>query len=179
MRRPRKSTGGTCRNKLQRIRGGPTGEWCDLAIDRLTMNHDWEWKEASERKRRSIETGMILRAMIEIPFCSLWRASSVRFKLTRKSIPRKQTCRRTILSRAIPDVTDTPNYHVPERFIPLKFFLKGHVVSAFAECWLRVFPPEGGTVHALQTETADEAASCPQFERQYIPGGHARLFNFH
>jgi hypothetical protein len=50
--------------KYKKFEVAPTGEWCDLAIDRATMNHDWEWMSGMRTETVIDRKAMLWRAMM-------------------------------------------------------------------------------------------------------------------
>ena len=99
----------------------PTGQWCDLIVDRSRMWSDWRWRSWMRTASAIIESEMVWRAAMAIPFeafgCSpqpgdVWHANL--FRVSRFDGERKYLA----LS---PTFTAEPNYHVPERFVELRF----------------------------------------------------------
>ena len=99
----------------------PTGEWCDLIIDRKTMSHDWEWNSGMRTETRIDQKAKNWRAMMSIPFAafgvhpesgSTWYANL--FRVSRFKGER-------LYLAFSPTLGEQPNYHVPERFVPLTF----------------------------------------------------------
>src|SRR5205085_1829409 len=46
----------------------PTGQWCDLIVDRSMMLADWEWKSGMRTASEIIEAENIWRVVMAIPF---------------------------------------------------------------------------------------------------------------
>ena len=99
----------------------PTGQWCDLLIDRTTMTHDWEWKSGMRTSGRIDRARSEWDAAMAIPF-SAFGVSPERgdvwwgnlFRVSRFKGERKYLA----LS---PNSSTTPNFHVPESFVKLRF----------------------------------------------------------
>lgn len=97
----------------------PTGQWCDLLVDRLSMTHDWKWRSGMRTASRIHEK--FWRATMAIPFDAFghrpqdgetWRANLFRisrFYGERRYLAFSPTC------------TEKPNFHVPECFVALRF----------------------------------------------------------
>lgn len=104
----------------------PTAQWIDLNIDRTDMTKVWnDWKWASGMKTLAIIDAQkkIWRAVMAIPFEAFgiapnagdqWEANL--FRISRLNGVRQ------FLAYA-PTLTEKPNYHVPEKFVKLKFEL--------------------------------------------------------
>ncbi len=99
----------------------PTGQWCDLLIDRATMVHDWEWKSGMRTSARIDHSRSQWDAAMAIPFSAfgvrpsfgdVWRGNL--FRVSRFKGERKYLA----LS---PNSSKIPNYHVPESFVTLRF----------------------------------------------------------
>lgn len=99
----------------------PTGQWCDLIVDRSRMWHDWEWKSGMRTASEIREAEKVWRAVMAIPFDAfgcrpeggeIWRANL--FRISRFNGERQY------LSFS-PTSTEMPNFHVPERFVNLHF----------------------------------------------------------
>lgn len=99
----------------------PTGQWCDLLVDRSRMWHDWEWRSGMTTFARiDPQTGVWLVAMA-IPWeafgCrpaagEIWHANL--FRISRLHGERRYLA-------FSPTLTDTPNFHVAEAFVELEF----------------------------------------------------------
>jgi hypothetical protein len=99
----------------------PTGQWCDLIVDRSWMWSDWRWKSGMRTAAEINEPEKIWRVAMAIPFAAfgcrpqageVWRVNL--FRISRLDGERQYLA----LS---PTFTQTPNYHVAERFVGLKF----------------------------------------------------------
>jgi hypothetical protein len=97
----------------------PTGQWCDLLVDRLSMTHDWKWRSGMRTASRIYEK--FWRAVMAIPFDAfghrpqdgeIWRANL--FRISRLAGERRYLA-------FSPTYTEQPNFHVPERFVNLHF----------------------------------------------------------
>lgn len=97
----------------------PTGQWVDLLINRIDITHDWQWKSGMKTAAQVNEGSW--RVAMAIPFSAFgltpqvgeaWDANL--FRVSRLHGERQ------FLAYA-PTFTDTPSYHVPERFVKLKF----------------------------------------------------------
>lgn len=101
----------------------PTGQWCDLLIDRSRLWSDWEWKSGMRTVGEISTAEKIWRVAMEIPFEAfgrrpesgeIWQGNL--FRISRIAGERRYLA----LS---PTLTTDPSYHVPERFINLRFEL--------------------------------------------------------
>jgi hypothetical protein len=99
----------------------PTGQWCDLNIDRERLPHDWTWQSGMRTAHDIDADGKVWRAVMAIPFAAFginpqrgdcWRGNL--FRVTRFKGERHYLA----LS---PTMTERPNFHAPERFIDLIF----------------------------------------------------------
>jgi hypothetical protein len=99
----------------------PTGQWCDLIVDRSQMWHDWQWRSGMRTVHEIDEAEHIWRAVMAIPFeafgCvprvgDVWFANLFR-------ISRLKGVRHYLALS--PTFTDTPNFHVAERFVGMQF----------------------------------------------------------
>ncbi|MGH9834805.1 MAG: carbohydrate-binding family 9-like protein [Blastocatellia bacterium] len=99
----------------------PTGQWCDLIVDRSRMWSDWQWKSGMRTAAEINESEKIWRVAMAIPFAAfgcrpqtgdVWRANL--FRISRLNGERQ-------FLALSPTFTKTPNYHVAERFAGLKF----------------------------------------------------------
>jgi Carbohydrate-binding family 9 len=97
----------------------PTGQWCDLLVDRLSMTHDWRWRSGMRTASRINEK--LWRAAMAIPFDAfgrwpedgeIWRANL--FRISRFHGERQYLA-------FSPTYTGKPNFHVPEKFVNLHF----------------------------------------------------------
>lgn len=99
----------------------PTGQWVDLLINRIDLTHDWKWKSGMKTLAQIDEAQKIWRAAMAIPFSAFeiypqpgdeWKANL--FRVSRLNGERQ------FLAYA-PTFTEKPNYHVPEKFVTLRF----------------------------------------------------------
>jgi len=99
----------------------PTGQWCDLIVDRSRMWSDWQWKSGMRTAAEINESERIWRVAMAIPFDAfgcrpqtgdVWRANL--FRISRLNGERQ-------FLALSPTFTETPNYHVAERFVSLRF----------------------------------------------------------
>lgn len=99
----------------------PTGQWCDLIVDRLRMWSDWEWKSGMRTVSEINESEKIWRVTMAVPFeafgCKpqpgdVWRANL--FRISRLNGERQYLA-------LAPTFTEKPNFHVAEAFIELRF----------------------------------------------------------
>lgn len=97
----------------------PTGQWVDLLINRIDVTHDWQWKSGMKTAAQIHEDRWCVA--MAIPFSAFgitpqvgdeWDANLFRVSRLRGE--------RQFLAYA-PTFTETPSYHVPERFVKLKF----------------------------------------------------------
>ena len=108
--------------KYHEFEAAPTGEWCDLRVDRRSMTHDWEWQSGMRVRTRI--NGELQRwvALMEIPFSAFgahpdhseapWYGNL--FRVSRFEGERKYLA-------FSPTYAPQPNYHVPEKFVVLQF----------------------------------------------------------
>jgi hypothetical protein len=99
----------------------PTGQWCDLKVDRTRMEHDWAWQSGMQTAHEIDQAARIWRAVMAIPFDAfgvqpqrgdIWHGNLFRISRFRGE--------RQYLALS-PTLTEQPNFHVPERFITLRF----------------------------------------------------------
>ncbi len=99
----------------------PTGQWCDLIVDRSRMWSDWEWKSGMRTASEIDESEKNWRAAMAIPFeafgCrprpgEIWKANL--FRIGRFDGERQYL---TLSST----FTEKPNFHVAEKFVGLRF----------------------------------------------------------
>lgn len=99
----------------------PTGQWCDLAIHRPRIDVDWRWRSGMDTAAEVDHDAGQWRAVMRIPFTAFGVAPEAgdrwHFNAFRISRLRGE---RQYLAYA-PTGTDTPDFHVPERFVPLAF----------------------------------------------------------
>ncbi|MDX2044113.1 MAG: carbohydrate-binding family 9-like protein [Acidobacteriota bacterium] len=99
----------------------PTGQWCDLLVDRSVMWHDWEWKSGLRTVSEIVEAEKIWRVVMAIPFSAfgclpkagdIWHGNL--FRISRLNGERQYLT-------YSPTLTEKPNFHVAEKFVPLRF----------------------------------------------------------
>ena len=99
----------------------PTGQWCDLQIDRARLDHDWRWQSGMRTAHEINEAEKTWRAVMAIPFTAFglrpqssdcWQGNL--FRVSRLHGERQYLT----LS---PTFTEKPSFHVPERFVNLRF----------------------------------------------------------
>jgi hypothetical protein len=97
----------------------PTGQWVDLRINRIDVTHDWQWRSGMRTAAQIDET--VWRVVMAIPFAAFglvpnvgdeWAANL--FRVSRLNGERQ------FLAYS-PTLTPTPSFHVPERFVKLRF----------------------------------------------------------
>jgi hypothetical protein len=97
----------------------PTGQWVDLRINRIDLTHDWQWKSGMKTAAQIDATHW--RAAMALPFAAFgvvpnagdeWAANL--FRVSRLNGERQ------FLAYS-PTLTTTPSFHVPERFVTLRF----------------------------------------------------------
>jgi alpha-galactosidase len=99
----------------------PTGQWCDLRVDRAAGLKDWEWQSGLRTASEISEAERVWRVAMAIPFAAFgvtpragdeWRANL--FRISRLGGERQYLT----LS---PTRTERPNFHVPAAFVGLRF----------------------------------------------------------
>ncbi len=99
----------------------PTAQWCDLRIDRVAKVTDWEWKSRMRTGSRIDKVSRVWWATMALPFECFgehpseggeWSGNL--FRVGRLDGDRKYLA-------YSPNSSETPNFHVPESFVPLKF----------------------------------------------------------
>ena len=103
----------------------PTGQWCDLLVELAPsgarMWHDWEWKSGMRTAAEIVPAENIFRVAMAIPFSAfgctpklgdIWHANL--FRISRLNGQRQYLT-------YSPTLTEQPNFHVAERFVPLRF----------------------------------------------------------
>lgn len=102
----------------------PTGQWCDLKIDRARMTHDWQWRSRMQTAAAIDEERKQWCALMAIPFdCfgtgpqagEIWAGNL--FRVSRLGGERRYLA-------YSPTLTERPNYHVPGRFVRWRFSRK-------------------------------------------------------
>ena len=99
----------------------PTGQWCDLRIDRAKMTHDWEWQSGMRTAGRIDDQQKEWRVLMALPFTCFGRVPEAGeewaanlFRVSRLNGERRYLA-------YSPTGTEKPSYHVPERFVTLRF----------------------------------------------------------
>lgn len=99
----------------------PTGQWCDLLIHRPRVDFDWEWQSGLQTAAK-VDTAQQV-------FCVVWGIPFSAFGLT----PTAGNCWHGNLYRIsrlngvrqflafAPTLTEKPDFHVPEKFVPIVF----------------------------------------------------------
>lgn len=100
----------------------PTGQWCDLLVDRARMWHDWEWRSGMRTFSRidaDPTQRKVWRVAMAIPFSAFgcrpgegWQANL--FRISRLAAERQYLT-------YSPTLTVVPNFHVAEAFVELLF----------------------------------------------------------
>ena len=99
----------------------PTGQWCDLAIQRPRVDVDWRWQSGMRTAAAIDAAAATWRAVMTVPFSAFgvtprpgdrWRANLFRVSRLHGA--------RHYLAYA-PTGTAAPDFHVPDRFVPLLF----------------------------------------------------------
>ncbi len=102
----------------------PTAQWIDLSIDRTDMTkvwNDWKWASGMKTLAHIDEDKKIWRAVMAIPFTAFGAAPQVgdQWEANLFRISRLNGVRHFLAYS--PTLTEKPNYHVPEKFVKLKF----------------------------------------------------------
>jgi hypothetical protein len=99
----------------------PTGQWCDLKIDRVTRVHDWEWKSGMRAAGRINRERSLWWATMALPFTAFGEKPAAGdewwgnlFRVSRFN------GERIYLAYSTND-SEQPNFHVPERFVKIRF----------------------------------------------------------
>jgi hypothetical protein len=101
----------------------PTGQWCDLKIDRASMQHDWLWQSGMRTAAEIDESAKVWRVAMALPFAAFgvrpregerWRGNL--FRVSRFKGERQYLA-------LFPTLTPTPNFHAPEHFGDLIFVI--------------------------------------------------------
>ena len=103
----------------------PTGQWCDLLVELAPsgarMWHDWEWKSGMRTVGQILEPEKLWRVVMAIPFSAFgctpkagdtWHGNL--FRISRLHGERQYLT-------YSPTLTEAPNFHVAEKFVPLRF----------------------------------------------------------
>jgi Carbohydrate-binding family 9 len=99
----------------------PTGQWCDLAIHRPRLDVDITWQSGMTTAATVDAEAGVWRAVMRIPFSAFGRTPMPgdHWHVNLFRIGRVNGERRYLAYA--PTRTDTPDFHVPERFVPLTF----------------------------------------------------------
>ena len=99
----------------------PTGQWCDLAIHRPRTDVDLQWQSGMETAAAIDRAAGVWQAVMRIPFTAFGGAPEIgdRWHVNLFRIGRVQGARQYLAYA--PTGTDTADFHVPERFVPLVF----------------------------------------------------------
>ena len=99
----------------------PTGQWCDIAVRRPRVDVDHEWRSGMATAAAVDAPAGLWRATMRVPFLAFGavpqRGDAWRANLFRVSRERGE---RHYLALA-PTGAPTPDYHVPQAFVPLVF----------------------------------------------------------
>lgn len=99
----------------------PTAQWCDLAIHQPRVDVDWRWQSGMRTAAAVDAAAGAFHAVMQIPFAAFggppspgdrWHANLFR-------IARAQGVRQYLAYA--PTGTSTPDFHVPDAFVPLVF----------------------------------------------------------
>ncbi len=99
----------------------PTGQWCDLLIHRPRVDFDWEWQSGLQTAAEIDAAQHVFRVAMGIPFSAFgitpqagdcWHGNLYRISRINGA--------RQFLAFA-PTLSEMPDYHVPEKFVPLVF----------------------------------------------------------
>ncbi len=99
----------------------PTGQWCDLLIHRPRVDFDWQWQSGMQTAAEIDATHQNFRVVLAIPFSAFglipqagdqWHGNLYRISRLNQA--------RQFLAFA-PTLTETPDFHLPEKFVPLIF----------------------------------------------------------
>jgi hypothetical protein len=97
----------------------PTGQWCDLLVDRRREEYDWEWRSGMRTAGRIDPSSLTWTAVMAIPFAAFGEAPSAGWWGNLFRVSRIGGERRYLAFS--PTRSERPNFHVPERFVPLAF----------------------------------------------------------
>jgi hypothetical protein len=116
-----RSPGEPAETSYKEFEVAPTGQWCDLKIDRATRVHDWEWKSGMRAFGRIDHGNLRWRAVMALPFSAFgerprrgdaWWGNL--FRVARIGDER-------IYLAYSPNTSERPNFHVPESFVRIRF----------------------------------------------------------
>lgn len=99
----------------------PTGQWCDLLVDRSRMWHDWEWQSGMRIEARIDRAASLWRVVMAIPFTAFGGRpeSGERWQGNLFRISRVEGERQYLAFN--PTLTEVPNFHVAAAFVDLHF----------------------------------------------------------
>lgn len=99
----------------------PTGQWCDLAIHGPRVDVDWRWQSGMRTAATIDVDAAAWRAVMAVPFSAFGVAPTAgdRWHANLFRISRHRGVRHYLAHAATG--TPTPDFHVPERFVPLVF----------------------------------------------------------
>jgi len=99
----------------------PTGQWCDLLVDRARMWHDWEWKSGMRTAAHIDAPGGVWRVVMAIPYTAFGcrPAAGDRWQANLFRISRLDGQRRYLALS--PTMTEIPNFHIAGAFVDLLF----------------------------------------------------------
>jgi hypothetical protein len=99
----------------------PTGQWCDLIVDRHQMSADWEWRSGMRTLAQVDPLTMQWKVVMILPFAAFGGAPvrGERWQGNLFRISRLQGERRYLTYS--PTRTVIPNFHVAEAFVDLHF----------------------------------------------------------
>lgn len=99
----------------------PTGQWVDLYINRITIDHNWKWGSGMLTAATIDTDAKVWRAVMSIPFSAFgmipeggdeWAGNLFR-------VSRVEGERRFLAYS--PTFTEKPSFHVPSKFVRLMF----------------------------------------------------------
>jgi alpha-galactosidase len=99
----------------------PTGQWCDLRVDRAQMTHDWEWKSGMRTAGEINHQKKEWRVLMALPFSCFGIAPEAGGEWAANLFRVSWLNGERIYLAYSPTGTERPNYHVPERFVTLRF----------------------------------------------------------
>jgi len=99
----------------------PTGQWCDLRVDRAQMTHDWEWQSGMRTAGKIDDRKKEWRVLMALPFTCFGTAPKAGHEWAANLFRVSRLRGERIYLAYSPTGTERPNYHVPERFVNLRF----------------------------------------------------------
>ncbi len=99
----------------------PTGQWCDLLIHRPRVDFDWVWQSGMQTAAGIDATQRIFRVVMALPFAAFGSTPQAgeRWYGNLYRISRLHGARQFLTFA--PTLTEKPDYHVPDKFVPLVF----------------------------------------------------------